>query len=784
MGFGMLLKAGVKRQFGTIVGVFALVAAASTALVVASALGFGAREHVSAQMDRLGFGDVTAWVSGVDDAEALALAVAEAPGVGEARAQPLIFAGYAVNGFHSDDEGQVVAYDGQAYPYAFLSEGFEGAAEARDVQPGSVYASPALHEGFGVQVGDVVSFELTRTGESYDLVVAGWFEDPFMGSSMIDMKSFLVSPQDYESMAALASGASSFDELAREGAMIHVSQQNPGELAPLEFDRLLGQDAQLSQYLEFSYSRDAVEELMVLQQTVLAGFLALFALALAAVALIVLSHAVSSSIELERRDIASLKTVGYASSTLRRVQTAQYALGALAGMAVGSVIGSFASGSLSTALVTSAGMLVPAEPQLALCLTAYAAALAVLAATVTLKTRSIVSVRPVEAPAAGTEAGGRAARTPIVLQAPGASLALRGIASGKARYAAMFAIAALLVLFASAVGRVNAWVGPHGEGLMDAFSAADHDLGVQPLGPTDMEGVERVVNAHDEIVGVYSLAMQPVRVEGAAYTANVIDAPERFHILEGRTCEGPDEIVLTRTVAADLGLRLGDEVEVAAEGSPQRFRVAGIYQCANEMGANVGMSLDGYARVGDVRGYIWCYHYLLADGSRNDAIAAELQESYGASAAVHTNGWSGLSGLVGIMRALLALLYGATALLVLASTALAASKLLRAERMDLAVLKSIGFASGELRRAFALRMGLVAFAGALAGLVLSALFADEAIGSLVRFFGIGAFSSSLGFADSIAPAAGIVALTAALAYLFSQPVKRAEPVELFADFDG
>ena len=52
------------------------------------------------------------------------------------------------------------------------------------------------------------------------------------------------------------------------------------------------------------------------------------------------------------------------------------------------------------------------------------------------------------------------------------------------------------------------------------------------------------------------------------------------------------------------------------------YQVAGIYLCANEMGQNLGMTMQGYERIGDVGGYIWCYHYVLADGSRNEQILA------------------------------------------------------------------------------------------------------------------------------------------------------------------
>lgn len=780
MGAGMLLRAGARRHAPVAAAVCALAAAAVFTLALASALAFGGRDAVVGEMDRVGYGDVTLWVSGAD-ADALAAALEASEDVGAARVQPLVFAGYSVGGYHSDDEGQVIAYDPDAYPYAFLDDGLRQRRASAQIEQGQVYVSPALLAASGAAVGDTVSFEVARTGGTVDLVVAGCFEDPFTGSSMVDMKGFLVSQDDYARIAEAASGASSFSALARTGAMIHVQQAAGGALSPLEFDRALGQDDGISRYVELSYSRDTMAGFATLQQGVVAGFLAFFALALVAVTAIVAAHAVGSAVELGRGDLAALKTVGWTSAQLRRILAAPYLAAAAAGAAAGVLLALAACGTAAQALVAATGLLVPLSPQPAACAAAVAGALAVLGAVVAARARAIVSVPPVEAFAGAAAARAGAVRTPLSGRAPLLSLALRTVASAKARYAATCAVAALLVLLVSAVGRINAWVGPGGEGLMDAFSAADHDIGVQPLNPTDMDAVERMIGQYDTVTGVYALAMQPVRVDGGAYTANVIDAPERFHILEGRTASGEGEVVLTRTAASQLGRGVGDSVEVSSGGAAGTYEVVGIYQCANEMGANIGMSLEGYARIGDASGYIWCYHYVLARGGDNEQIAAALQQTFGAAAAVHTNGWSGLAGLVGAMRLMLALIYGLAAAIVFVAVALAAGTLVRSERGDAAVLMALGYTSAQLRWSFALRMGIVAAAGALVGLALSAAFADAAIGALVRLFGIGAFESALGFADGIAPAALIVALAAASAYACSRRIARARPAALFAD---
>lgn len=115
-------------------------------------------------------------------------------------------------------------------------------------------------------------------------------------------------------------------------------------------------------------------------------------------------------------------------------------------------------------------------------------------------------------------------------------LALRQLISGKRRYVGALATAMLLAFFASLIGRMDGWLGHDGNGMMDAFNPADHDLGVQIFGSLTAEEAEETVLAFSEITDSYWLAMPSAAVNGVDFTINVIDQPERFHILEGRTC--------------------------------------------------------------------------------------------------------------------------------------------------------------------------------------------------------------------------------------------------------
>lgn len=317
---------------------------------------------------------------------------------------------------------------------------------------------------------------------------------------------------------------------------------------------------------------------------------------------------------------------------------------------------------------------------------------------------------------------------------------------------------------------------------MNAFSVADHDLGVQPFNETvPMDEIERVINWYSPITDKYELAMQSVTLDGQEYTANVLSDTKWFHLLLGTVCDG-DGILITDTVAGEQGLSVGDTVTVAANGRAERYMVSGIYQCANGMGSNIGMSLAGYSKIGNINGYIWCTHYILENGGVRDYAMRYLQENY-RGIDVHTNSWSGLDGIVSLMHLLIAVIYLIAALFIFITVGLTASKLLSSETGDMAIYKSLGFTSESLRFSFTLRFLITVSLGAVLGAILSSLTADTVIGTIFRSFGIGSFSSGFGFMGSVLPPLAVTLLFCSFAWLMSGKIKRISLVRLISEND-
>jgi len=778
--------AGSRRHKGSLIGIFVLILLLTVTLLTVLTIWRNAGNYVHDEMERLGFGEITAWVSGVSDIEKLTDGISALPEADRAGTQPIVFSEYEVNGQKSDSEGQLITYEPDKYPYKIFRDDMTGyQTENAEIGPGEIYVSPSMQSMFGVETGDEISFRIARNGVVKSFIVKGWFEDPFMGSSMIGMKSFLICGRDHEEIAQTIAGAG-IDALARDGYMVHIFQGKAG-LSTAEFNAVLNSGTELLQYAEFTHSDSAISGFMLTLQNVFTGILLAFSLILTAVSLIVMGHGISSAMEQDMTDTGILKTIGFTTKRLQGIQMLLFLSPVLWGMVLGSLLAVPAAQAVSRMTLTTTGLLLPSGVPKGLCLLALLTVLLILAGFVYLKTARIERITPMKAirrESRGRErirAGKRTCLSPVNQKGLGFWMALRHLVTGRLRYMGVCLVAVLLVFFVSLIGRISSWLGPDGEGLMDAFNPSDLHIAAQPMGETTSEDVERMIRSYTGITDQYMLAMPGVTVEGVDYTANVITEPERFHMLEGRTCAGADEIVLTEFVAADLNVGIGDTVQVSGGLGTLEYRISGIYQCANDMGANVGLSREGYLKIGRETSNMWCVHYFLEDVGKQAEIMQALDEAYGGDVYLHENSWPGLYGILSAMELLIYFMYGIVTVVVLVVTSLTGGRLLIMEQKDLGVYKTIGFTSVKLRFSFVLRFGIVSLAGAAVGVALGALLTDPFVAALLRTFGISNFSSHMIASNTLLPAAAVVGLSVAFSWLAAGKIKRCRLTGLMAE---
>ena len=111
-----LLKANLKQHKGSILGIFALILLVSVSLATVLTVWNNSGRYVNAEMDRLSFGTLTAWVSGLDEIAPLASELTSLEEVSAVGVQEILFSEYEIGNQESDSEGQLIIYDPENYP--------------------------------------------------------------------------------------------------------------------------------------------------------------------------------------------------------------------------------------------------------------------------------------------------------------------------------------------------------------------------------------------------------------------------------------------------------------------------------------------------------------------------------------------------------------------------------------------------------------------------------------------------------------------------------------------
>lgn len=774
--YGTLIIAGLKRHKGSLSGIFILIFLISLSLTTVLTMRINSGQYIQSEIHRAGFGDLTVWVSGVSDMEMLVQDINDINDVEKIDTQNIIYSDYVINGQESDSEGQLIFYKSDEKRYRFFNDKLIGyRLENPNIQSGEIYVSPSLISMFGVKIGDQITFSIARDSKNKIFTVKGFYEDPFMGSSMIGMKGFLISEADWITLVRMIDKAD-YNALAREGAMLHITKNMLSSMSVTELNASINENINLLKYTESVHSENTIVGFMLILQNAFSGLLLAFVVVLFCVAIIVIGHSINSMIETDYVNMGILKTIGFTGNMLRQVQLILYLISVLLGLLAGFVTGIWLTNMVCQMILTTTGVLYPTRLPLGWCFIAFALVLALLIGCIIMKTRGINNIAPLNAI---RENGGNMKFLPkrtlrIYQSSLNLHIAVRQLMTGRRRYVGTCIVAMLLVFFSSLVGRMDSWLGTNGQGLMDAFNPADLDLGVQIFNNQNFKKIEKEILQYSDITDSYLLAMPNVAIDGIDFTANVITDPERFHILSGETCIADNEVVLTEFVAADMGVTVGDIITVSAANGSEEYTVSGIYQCANDMGNNIGMSREGYQKIGQDSPQIWCHHIFLADSLQKRNITEDLEKEYGGDIHIHENTWPGLNGIISAMQVLMIFMYGIVSVFIMIVTILSGNKILSAEQKDLGIYKAIGFSNSQLRVSFAVCFGLVAIIGSILGIIMASIITDPLVSTLMKFAGISNFMSHPNFGEMMFPAVSVVLLFVGFAYLTAGKIKKVD----------
>lgn len=808
-----LTIAGLRKDKGTFVGLMLLLFLAALALTLTTGLFFDLSEREETLLDQSGAGDALAYdvTSNLDDAaigEIAALPCVEKVQTTDALAAPtsLENAQGAELREKTDSYSNIYEAWGTSIDVNVLSDDL---ASYRDIQEapakGEVYVRPAQKVLYGVGVGDYAVLDIG--GQKKSLRVAGFFEDPQMGSPFMSTNRCIVSNETLEDLIAAAVEADAspapavnlmlLGETAYPITEINVfltSEARAQGATGQDLTERIGEDTDWGATASVLFSRQSLAGYNLMAVQVITAVLAVFSLLMFVVALVLCLHTASSTIESGYADWGTLKGVGLSTKALRRSLVAQYALCALVGLLLGFAVGRALEPLCWPAFLQVTGILVDASSFPWAPIACCAALMASLLACIAVNALKIGRITPLEAlrrgdgdvrfsPRGAGALSGRWLKT---------SLAWRSIVFEKGRYAGLAVCSLLLCAFITLCFGIGGAVAQDSS-LYQAFGIWKSDLSVRIASDdVEIEEVRQTIEQAASIKREWKEGVIPLTLGGEPRVfvglsdTSVLDEGS---VVSGRMPKHAGEALVGLSLARSEGLSIGDKFSVTdSSGEDHTLIVCGLLSSALNGGNGVFLTYDGLEDFGgsELEAAGKSRQYQLADPSKAEDAATLLKERFGESVDTNPTGLFGsATNMILFVRDLLTAIGYAMSAFALAlafvAVMLVSRRMLVSERRDLGIYRAVGLSVASLRASFAIRFLVVSSAGALAGGLLVMAAGGWLAGSLFSLFGVGAFSLSLPLWEALGISAVFSLVFALAAYVFSKGIKEVSVRELVAE---
>lgn len=802
-----LAKAGIKRGKGSFLGLFFLMALTSTALCFTIGMYVDLNAREAEALAESGAGDVYVYDvpwnltnEVVDDVRAI-------DEVGDARAYDALRIPTKFHHAGGDLDKNPTSSNmfeawGAGLAYRVLADdGGSFVENPASPRPGELYAPASWRSSPGVDVGDTV--DLLIGDETRTFTIAAFFEDPQLGTPFMEVKRCLLAPGDIDGMGddvdalTLESGAPS-DVFTSKQQAYRIVQMNvdlteearAAGLGPNDLTRIISEETSWGKSTSGLFSATTLAGYAMMVVVIGSAVCGVFALLLFVIALVICTHAVSTSIEQDYADYGTLKALGVSCPVLSRVLVIEYAGASLLGLAAGSglslvlvpvALPFFAQ--LTGVLAAHGGVSLSAVASLALLM-------ALVVGVVAFKARKLSRISPLVAfrgGASDVRFASRLARpvtgSPLDLQ-----VAMRAVVSAKRRYVGLLACSFVLCAFIVLVFGIGGTLGAPGAAYT-TFGMWKSDVSVRATGEVDFDEVERFIEESSPVEKSWKELFTMVNLDGESRSfVGLSDLSLIQDVVEGRAPRLDNEVLIGPNLASSMGLEVGDEFVIEVAGEERTLIVCGFLSGMFNAGYGSVLTYDAFCTLfgEDSDDETVARQYALADPDAADDVRRGLEQRFGDAVDVRPTGlFTDTDDMITLIQTLFItmayLMALVAATLAFLAVSLITGRMFTAERQDLGVYRALGFTSNRLRRQFALRFFIVALLGCLLGATAAAASGGWLMSRLFGMFGVTRFVLDTNPLMVAALTVGLALVFLAAAFVSARKIKRVDVRELVAE---
>lgn len=654
-----------------------------------------------------------------------------------------------------------------------------------------VYAPLVFKDLFHAKIGDELIIPTSQGDKKY--TIAGFFEDPVFGSTLMGIKRILFSTDGFSEIKALTIGKTTAESTLLCIYFKHEYQGSSQQTAE-NLNIAFGRDTSAIFQFSKAFLNSAVLAVPQIVSVVLLCFSALLIL----IVTIVIRHSVLSSIEADYVSLGVLKAIGFTGKNVILAITLQYLLISAVGTFVGVVGAIFTTPSIGDVLLHSIGILWSGNLSVPVALSVTAAILIVIGFISYLSARKTAKISPVMAISFGKSPVHFSSRMNLPLERLGLlplslKMSLKQMTTKLKQYTTLIVITTVFMFMLTTTITLTNNFGTV-ENVVKVSGFGMYDMIISSGNPSvcSAEHLDEIVDEIDKTYGIKTVTSDStvkVQIDTMSVSGLVKSSFDgiKDSVISGVLPEFDNEIGITPIVSKALNKGVGDTVVLKSKnGSKEEYIISCINQCLNEMGNNISMPVTAYQRI--VPDYQQLdKSIILEDSSDLDGTIAALKHKYetigsGLSIINYRTSASAMTSSVQSAIALASsLIYVLTFVLIACITVLLCAITIYREITDTGIFKALGFKTIELRLQFTFRFMLIAITGSLLGIALSLLLNEPLLGAMLSSAGIANLKPAWNFSTLGFPLLFIVAVTGITAFLCSARIKGIHPSSLISE---
>lgn len=610
------------------------------------------------------------------------------------------------------------------------------------LNPGEIAIPTYLKSQCGLKQGDTVKVQIR--GAAKDFRIAAFTKDAAWGASMVGVKRLMVSDADYEALSQLSE-----DNGQVQGSLLSV-QTVPGTKDSDLFTSY--SDAGLPDV--GNVTKGLVRVAYMAVDGVVAAFLFLVCIFLTAIGFLILRFTIVSAVEDDYREIGVMKALGFKNRQIRQLYLSKYiilsVMGGLTGFLFSIPFARYLSKSISESMIMP-------KNTLGLMMAVLGAALVVGLTLLfcLLCLRRLARISPIDAIRQGNTGErfrpvGRITLYRRKKMPPVAFMAVNDLLSRFKSYTVL-AITFVLCIAVMIIPlnlrhfitgpEMMTYLGMSGgdfyvAGSNSYMDTADIEM-LRQSTENDLKKDIPELTVQSEYISSVKISSDDAKTKETVSETVMAWPLDHYTYTEGVAPRLKNEVALTESLAERYGKTVGNTIRITTDGQAEKdFMITGLY--------NSGMNLGNVLRLGPDnslnQGYNVYFIGKLPAGD-HEAMIKTLKENHSDLKIMTPEAYSAQysGGFADQLNTIVLIVLMIIALIVFLITALFIRLRILEQKQSIAIMRSSGFQVAQIKNWLALQVFLVLAASAILGTILSGVFGEPMMNSLLSLFGVGGY---------------------------------------------